>query len=220
MLDELVQKAYDAIIELDEDAVHDVLGEIKETGADFKVILERGFSAAMAELGEQFSAGEVFMPDLVYAADMMQQVGEAFETYLDGLDKDETEIKGKVVFATVEGDVHDIGKGICISLGNTKSLQINDLGRDVPPQKIIDEAESMGADIIAMSAMLTTTMEACGKVIKLLEEQGLRDKYYVMVGGAPVTKKYADKIHADLYTEDGVEFAAAAQEYIVQKYGR
>lgn len=217
--EELTKRAYDSIIELDEDEVSAVLEEIKASGADFKIILEKGFSAGMAELGEQFSAGDVFMPDLVFAAELMKTVGEAFEEYLAGLDTDDTEIKGKVVFATVEGDVHDIGKGICISLGNTKGLQINDLGRDVPAQKIIDEAEAMGADIIAMSAMLTTTMDVNDKVIQLLNEQGIRDKYFVMIGGSPVTKRYADKIHADLYTEDGVEFAVEAQKYILQKYG-
>ena len=116
--------------------------------------------------------------------------------------------------ATVEGDVHDIGKGICCSILKTKGIEVFDLGRDVASELIVDKAEELGVKIIGLSALVTTTMGAQEAVIKILEERGIRDKYKVMIGGAPVTTRYANKIGADAYTEDAVECAEKALEFL------
>lgn len=212
-LDELYEKAKTAILDFEEDDAMDLLDEAIEAGEDLSALLSKGYSVGMQALGELFSDGEVFLPELMIAAEIMQQVSDKIDQVLNGSGEVRSKV-GKMLMATVEGDVHDIGKGICCSLLKSNDVEVYDIGRDVSAKEIVDKAEEYGVDIIGMSALLTTTMVQQQTVVELLKERGLRDKYKVMVGGAPVTGRWADKIEADAYTEDASECVSKAMEFL------
>ena len=139
---------------------------------------------------------------MILAAEAMKAAAAVLDEVITG---QAAEKIGTMIFATVEGDVHDIGKGIAIAMIQTQGVEVIDLGRDVPVDKIIEEAEKHGAGVIGTSALLTTTMPNQEKLEKVLREHGLRDKYKTIVGGAPCTQRWADKIGADAYAEDAAE---------------
>lgn len=215
-LDEVSKKAFDAIVEMDEDAAYELLDQAIEEKMDLTRLLIGGYSAGMQELGELFSCGEVFLPDLMFAAEIMQTVSARIEGELLAAGE-APEKKGKMLMASVHGDVHDIGKGIICSLLKTSGIEVFDLGRDVPAETIVAEAIKNHVDVIGMSALLTTTMVEQRKVIEMLKEKGVRDEFIVMVGGAPVTKHWAEKIGADAYSEDASECIRVASELISRK---
>lgn len=203
-LETLCQQATNSLLDMDEDLAYETLDAAIAAQYNLTELLTSGYSVGMQELGEQFSAGEVFLPDLMYAAEIMQTVSARIEEQM--VDSDAaSETSGTAVFCTVQGDVHDIGKGICCALLKAGGFKVYDLGRDVDPEVIVAKAEEVGADIIGMSALLTTTMTVQKTVIDMLTERGLREKYKVMVGGAPVTSRWAEKIGADCYSEDAAD---------------
>ena len=178
-------------------------------GYDPVEILSEGFSAGIREVGDLFSRGTVFLPQLMMTADVMQKVSAIVDQAVasKGLP---AEKKGIMVIATVEGDVHDIGKGIVASIIKTQGIEVIDLGRDVSVEKIIEKAEENKADIIGTSALLTTTLNEQKKLEEMLKDNGLREKYKTMVGGAPATQRWADRIGADAYAEDAGEAVVKA----------
>ena len=181
-------------------------------------VLEKALRPSMAEIGKKFERGEYFLAELVFAADIFKEV---FNKYLrDKLASEKkAETLGKVVIGTIEGDVHDIGKTIVATLLEAAGFEVIDLGVDVPAEKFVEEAEKHGAQVIAISALLTTTMLNMGKVIKLLEEKGVRDKYIVIVGGAPVTEEFAKKIGANAYGKDAYDGVAKVKKLVYEKFG-
>ncbi|HAX51055.1 MAG TPA: cobalamin-binding protein, partial [Lachnospiraceae bacterium] len=124
---------------------------------------------------------------------------------------------GKAVIGTVEGDLHDIGKNLVIMMFKGAGFEVHDIGTDVAPQTFIDKAEEIGADVIGMSALLTTTMPKMEETINLMKEKGLRDKYIVMIGGAPVTEGFAEQVGADFYTPDAASAAEVAKKAVIVK---
>lgn len=210
--EELMEKAFDAIVESDEDMVREVLDEGKALGLTCVEMLQEGFSKGMTELGDQFEAGEVFLPELIYATEVMGIVTEAVDEELAG--KGESIGKGKIVIATVEGDVHDIGKGICASMLRASGFEVYDLGKECPADTFIAKAEEVGADIIGSSALLTTTMMVQKEIEEKLEARGLKGKIKTMVGGSPVTQKWADNIGATAYSEDATECCRTALKIV------
>jgi trimethylamine corrinoid protein len=144
----------------------------------------------------------------------MKRATEEIEANIEVSDKPK---KGRMVIGTVAGDVHDIGKGIVASLVKSNGIEVFDLGREVPAQTFIDKAEEYQADFIGSSALLTTTMTEQKKIEDLLRQQGLRDKYKTMVGGAPVTKRWAEKIGADAYCEDAADSVRMVLEWVERK---
>jgi len=174
--------------------------EALSTGTNPQDIIVHGLQAGMAVVGEKFSNGEYFLPDMLMAARAMKAALEILKPLLK-----ETGIPtiGKVVIGTVEGDMHDIGKNVVATLLSGNGFEVFDLGLNVPAKKFIDEVSEKKPDILGMSALLTTTMPVMGKVIKALEEAGLRSSVKVIVGGAPVTQDYAKFIGADAYAHDG-----------------
>lgn len=211
--EDIMQKAFDAIVEADEDMAQEVLEEGKAEGITCVEMLQEGFSKGMNELGDQFGRGEIFLPELIFATEVMKIATDAVDEELAAKGGEVVE-KGKVVIGTVEGDVHDIGKGICVSMLKASGLDVYDLGREVPVDAFIEKAEEVGADIIGTSALLTTTMTVQKDLEEALKERGLRDKYKTMVGGSPVTKRWAEKIGATAYSEDASECCAVALELI------
>ncbi len=213
MKKKLIEDAMNAIIEFDEDGAMEILEKAKEIDMDLLELLGEGYSAGIRELGDMYASGEVFVPELLMASDIMKTVSTNIEETL-GIDSSKS--KGKLVIGTVQGDIHDIGKGIVCSIVKSNGIEVIDLGRDVPPQEFIDKAEEVGADFIGSSALLTTTMTNQKKIEMLLKEQGLREKYKTMVGGAPTTVRWADKIGADAYCEDATSAVDIIMEWIGQ----
>ncbi|MCB6993568.1 corrinoid protein [bacterium 210820-DFI.6.37] len=214
--EELMQKAFEAIVEADEDMAAEVLDAGAAEGITAVELLQEGFSKGMNELGEQFSRGEIFLPELIFATEVMKVVTDRVDEELAAKGDAGTD-KGKIVIGTVEGDVHDIGKGICVSMLKASGFEVYDMGREVPADTFIEKAEEVGADIIGTSALLTTTMTVQQELEEKLKERGLREKYATMVGGSPVTKRWAEKIGATAYSEDASECCQVALQLLANK---
>jgi 5-methyltetrahydrofolate--homocysteine methyltransferase len=153
----------------------------------------------MDEVGEKFSTGQMFVPQMLRSAKTMQECMKLIKPLFQ---EGELAAKGKVVIGTVRQDLHDIGKNLVAMMMEGAGFTITDLGVDVSPEKFAEKAKEIGADIVAMSALLSTTMPAMSDTIKALQEAGIRDKVKVMVGGAPVTENFALEIKADSYASD------------------
>jgi trimethylamine corrinoid protein len=200
--DEVLQAAIDSIVECNEDKAEAVAKQALAGGFDPVDLLSEGFSVGIKKVGDLFGRGEVFLPELIQAAQAMTSVSAICDS---ALGQNATERKGKMVIATVEGDVHDIGKGIVISLLRTRGIEMIDLGRDVPTDKIIEVAIAEEVDIIGTSALLSTTLAGQKKLEEELRTRGLRDRFKTMVGGAPCTQRWANRIGADAYGEDAAD---------------
>jgi len=174
--------------------------EAFNAGVSPQGIIVNGLQTGMCVVGEKFSSGEYFLPDMLMAARAMTTALEVLRPSLE-----ETDIPniGKVVIGTVEGDMHDIGKNVVATFLKGSGFEVFDLGLNVPIQKFIDEVRGKKPDILGLSALLTTTMPTMGKVIKALDEAGLRSSTKVIIGGAPVTQDFANYIGADAYAHDG-----------------
>lgn len=162
-------------------------------------MLKKGFVVGISEMGDLFERGEVFLPELVLAADAMMGAAEVCNA---ALPEGKGEKKGTVVIGTVQGDVHDIGKTIVVAFLRANGYDVHDLGRDVAGAKFIDKAAEVNADVVGMSALLTTTMREQIRILEAMKNAGVRDNYKVIVGGGASTQKWADKIGADAYAED------------------
>ena len=187
--------------------------EALDAGMNAKEILDQGMLAAMSEIGERFKNNEIFVPEVLVAARALNAGMAVLEPILVA---EGNEPIGKVVIGTVKGDLHDIGKNLVSMMIKGTGLEVVDLGVDVSAEKFIDAAEETGANIICMSSLLTTTMTYMETVIQELEARGLRDKYKVMVGGAPVTTEFAKQIKADCYTPDAATAAEVAKELVLK----
>ena len=165
-----------------------------------EVIIAEGLTAGMQVVGEKFSTKEYFIPDMLASAEAVGAAMDILKPLLEALN---VETKGKFAIATVKGDIHDIGKSIVAILLKGAGYQVDDLGIDVPTEKIVDVVKRDNPDFLGLSALLTTTMVAMGEVIEALRENGLRDKVKVLIGGAAVSEEYAQEIGADAYCVDG-----------------
>ena len=198
----ILKDASMSIIDCDEDKALSALARAEEEGIPMIELLSEGYSAGMRELGDQFGRGEIFLPELIFSTEVMKMITAEIEGKLGETD---TQKKGVLVIGTVEGDVHDIGKGIVASLVKTNGIEVHDLGREVPADVFVQKAKEVKADFVGSSALLTTTMTEQKKIEELLVKEGIRDQVKTMVGGAPVTKRWAEKIGADAYCEDATE---------------
>ncbi len=177
-----------------------------DEGLSAKSILEEGLMPGMAVIGDKFKRNEVYVPEVLIAARAMNVGIEVLKPHMSEADASN---KGTVVLGTVKGDLHDIGKNLVKIMLEGKGMNVIDLGIDVAPEKFVEAAKENSATIVACSALLTTTMTEMEKVVKALEEAGLRDKVSVLIGGAPVTQSFCDSIGADKYAPDA---ASAADE--------
>ena len=197
--EEFFKEAIDSLVEHDKDRAEDVAKRALAAGITPQDIMQNGFVLGIRQVGDQFDEGEVFLPELMQAAAAMEA---AMEICNAALPEGESESRGTVVMGTVEGDVHDIGKAIVCAYLRANGYTVHDLGRDVPPVDFIEKAVEVNADVIGASALLTATMRKQVEIIEELQEQGLRDRFIVIVGGAPCTQAYADQIGADAYAAD------------------
>lgn len=185
-----------------------------DEGIDAKTILDEGLLSGMMVIGGKFKRNEVFVPEVLVAARAMNAGVTILEPKLIEIGNKPI---GKAVVGTVKGDLHDIGKNLVVMMMKGAGLEVCDLGVDVEPETFISKAEEIGADVIGMSALLTTTMPNMKGVVELLEEKGLREKYIVMIGGAPVNESFAQEVGADYYTPDAATAAEVAKKAVEGK---
>jgi 5-methyltetrahydrofolate--homocysteine methyltransferase len=207
-METVLKEIFDGIIKGDQNQVPEKVQEALDAGIDLNVILNEGMVAAMAEIGRGFEEGEYFVPELLIAARAMKAGMAILKPRLVEADIPPA---GRVAAGTVKGDLHDIGKNLVCMMLEGAGFEIEDLGVDVSPEQFVDAAKSKGVDIIAMSALLTTTMPNMKTTIEALEEANLRDKVKVIIGGAPVTDEYAKQIGADGYAPDASRAVALAK---------
>jgi len=203
------QAIYDAIMEFEDEDVVKAVKEAIEAGVDSEVILNEGLIGAMDEVGKLFSEGELFVPEMLMAANAMKAGMQVIKPYLKGDDGG----RGLVVIGTVEGDLHDIGKNLVSMMMESAGFEVIDLGIDVPAEKFINTARDNKANIICLSALLTTTMTTMGETVEAIRNSDLKVK--TMVGGAPVTQEFANEIGADGFSEDAGDAVVLARTLIV-----
>ena len=199
---EIYESAIEVIVKGDAQEAMEVARKGLGEGVDPIELMNRGFIPGINKVGELFGSGRLFLPELVMSANAMERVTELIN---ESLPSEHEQTRGRVVIATVEGDVHDIGKTIVVSLLKANGFEVMDLGRDVSVARLIEEADKFNADIIGTSALLTTTMGAQKQLEEELKSAGLKDRFKTMVGGAPVTQRWAKRIGADAFAEDAIE---------------
>jgi 5-methyltetrahydrofolate--homocysteine methyltransferase len=174
-------------------------------------ILDKGLIAAMDEVGGRFTKGQMFVPQMLRSAKTMNECMTLLEPFFQ---EGDITPKGKVLIGTVKGDLHDIGKNLVSMMMEGAGFEITDLGVDVSPENFAQKAQEVEPDIVALSALLSTTMPAMRQTIEALHKAGIRDKVKVMIGGAPVTEKYAQEIEADSYASDAGSAVNKAKELL------
>jgi 5-methyltetrahydrofolate--homocysteine methyltransferase len=205
-----LKNIYQSVVEGDASAVNTGVRAELDAGTAPEEILNQAFIAAMDYVGQQFEAGEFYVPEMLISARAMQSGMNLLKPYLV---EDGVESAGKVAIGTVKGDLHDIGKNLVAMMLEGAGFEIQDLGTDVPPTKFL-EAAMGGAHVIAMSALLTTTMGNMAEVVEALEDGNLRGKIKVIIGGAPVTDSFAEKIGADGYAADASSAVRKVRELV------
>ena len=213
---QIIEEAQQYILEQNKEKVEALSKKVIAEGGDPLELMNKAFIPGINKVGDLFGRGQLFLPELMQAADAMKV---ATDIVNDALAKDESEEqakKGSVLIATVKGDVHDIGKCIVVSLMKANGLEVHDLGRDVAVDTIIEKAVEVNADVIGTSALLTTTMNEQKVLEEALKSAGLRDRFITMVGGAPCTPRWAARIGADAYAEDAQDGVVKVKELISQ----
>ena len=211
MSNEIFEKLTSSIIMGEPEVTVEATREALAAGVEPMAIIRQGLMPGMNVVGEKFASGEYFLPDLIIAADGMQQAMELLEPELHARNQT-LESAGTIVIGTVKGDIHEIGKSLVATMLSANGFKVIDLGVDVPTQKFVDKVKESGADIVGLSALLTTTMTVQREVIQALTVAGLREKVKVIVGGAPVTRGWAKDIGADGFAEDAMGAVAVAKQ--------
>lgn len=205
MSKELFELAANSIVDGEVDVAVEVAKKSLAAGINPLEMIEKGFTEGINRVGELFDRGKLFLPELMVSSEAMKAAVAILNEAIPAADKTQSV---KCLIATVEGDIHDIGKGLVVSLLRVHGMEVVDLGNDIPVDVIIDKAIEHNVDVIGVSALLNTTMKQMKKLEDELRERGVRDKFKTIIGGAPVTQRYADKIQASAYAEnanDGVK---------------
>ena len=213
MTEELFQKMSQSILDGDSDVAISLAKQAIEAGIDPLDAITKGFVLGVNQVGENFACGQAFLPELVMAGEAMKAAVATLEPEMQRRGT-ARQVFGKVVLATVEGDIHEIGKTLVGTMLSASGFQVYDLGVDVPSARIIEKIKEVDADLVGLSALLTTTMVKQKEVIDELGKLGLRKKVKVMVGGAPVTRDWVQKIEADGYSEDAIGAVGLAKHLV------
>jgi len=207
----ILDRLMNAIIDGDNDNAKDSALEAIKAQIHPLEAVEQGLSRGMYIVGERFESGESFLPELLMAADTFNAAMEVLQPELESQKTEVTKL-GKVILGSVKGDVHSIGKNIVGTVLSIHGVDVVDMGVDVPSLNFIQEAETQKADIIALSAIMTTTMPSQREVIEMLKDMNLRDKYFVIIGGGPITEEWSNEIGSD-----GCAKSAVASVELVKK---
>jgi trimethylamine corrinoid protein len=209
--EEFLSMVKKAIIEGNKDDAEQLAQRAISENMDLNEIIEKGYIQGIQKVGQLWEEGEYFLPELITSAECMKA---AMGIMKPELEKAQIDMRsaGKIVIGTVEGDIHDIGKNLVSSILSANGFDVVDLGADVKLDQFIEKADEVNADLICLSALLTTTMTGQKKLIERLKEKGLYGRFKVMVGGAPVNQKWADDIGADGYSENALTAVGAAKK--------
>ncbi|MBC2724043.1 B12-binding domain-containing protein [Desulfosporosinus sp.] len=188
-----------AVLKGEDDQVKSLTQSLIDSGKDFLEIINQGLIAGMDVVGARFKKGEMFVPEVLMAARAMSEGINLVKPHI--AEKDIPSL-GKVLVGTVKGDLHDIGKNLLAMMMEGAGFTVVNLGVDISPEKFVEAAKEQKADMIAMSALLTTTMPAMRDTIELFKEEGIRDKVRIIIGGAPISQEYANEIGADGFAPD------------------
>ena len=209
--EELLKRLAECVVEMEEDEVVEVAEEYLEEGySPYEGIMD-GLVEGMNQAGILFDEEEYFVTDILLCADAMYA---GIEVLKRNMDEDHTGNNKKAVIGVIEGDTHDIGKNLVKIMLETAGFEVVDLGRDVAPAEFVNKAKELKAELICISTLMTTTMGGMEEVINLLKEEGIRDDYKVMIGGGPVSQRFADKIGADGYSQNAVEAVKTAKKIL------
>ena len=208
---ELLEALRDAIVEIDEAKAGAIAEEVVQQNIDPRLAIKSAIAEAALRVGERFDRGEYYLPHLVMSGDVMDAVAKILQKNIPA---EQVERKKVIVIGAVQGDMHSVGKNIVAIMLRSAGFAVHDLGVDVSSRVFIERASELGADMIALSSLLTTTMPFQKDVIDDLVSMGLRGRFRVMVGGGPVTREYALKIAADGYGKDAIEAVVEANRLI------
>jgi len=209
--EQLLKELSDSVVDMDEEKAVVTAKKVIEQKVDAYEAIEKGLSNGMEKAGQLFEEEEYFIPELLLCSDAMYAGIDVLKPHIKAADEGS---KKKVVIGVVEGDTHDIGKNLVKIMLETSGFEVFDLGRDIPPKDFVEKAKAVGAQLIALSTLMTTTMEGMEKVIKILEDEKIRDKFKVLVGGGPISQGFADKIGADGYAANASEAAKLAKRLV------
>lgn len=198
----LFKKMSDALVEMEEGTVVELCNESLALGIPADETINLGLISGMNEVSRLYEEEEYFLPEVLICSDVMNAGLDVVKPHLG---KDTMADPTKVVIGVVQGDTHDIGKNLVRIMMEAGGCEVHDLGRDVHLDRFVDKAEEVGAHIICMSTLMTTTMDGMKTVIDKLQEKGIRDKYKILIGGGPISQQFADRIGADVYTKDAGE---------------
>jgi 5-methyltetrahydrofolate--homocysteine methyltransferase len=206
-----IDAIYDAVLEGDIPGAPALVQTALDADLEPEIILNEGMIAAMAEVGVRYECGDIYVAEMFISAKTLQGALSVLRPHLRSAN---VQAKGKVVLGTVKGDMHDIGKNLVAMMLEGAGFDVQDLGADVHPSKFVEAVSASQPDVVALSALLTTTMPSMKSTIDALAAAGLRDRVKIMVGGAPVNQNYADAIGADGYAQDASQAAALAKSLI------
>ena len=212
----LLSQMAEAVVDMDEDLVEEAATEYVNAGHDALEGITSGLSAGMEEVGHLYEEQEYYIPELLICSEVMYKGMDILRPHLNKVSTDD-KVKLKAVVGVVEGDTHDIGKNLFKIMLETQGFEVFDLGRDVPPDEFIDKAKEVGANLIGMSTLMTTTMKNMEVTIEKLKEAGIRDSIVVMVGGGPISHDFAMKIGADGYEAEASRAAETAKQLVMKK---
>lgn len=204
----LLEELSQSVLDMDEDKTADKSRKCIEKGIDAFEAINEGLAKGMQQAGTLYEEGEYYIPELLMCSDAMYAGLDILKPYIK---KEETGRKYKAVIGVIQGDTHDIGKNLVKIMMETEGFDVLDLGKDVPPAEFIGRAKETGACIIALSTLMTTTMAGMKEVIDMLEKESLRGSIKVIVGGGPISQRFADKIGADGYAADASRAAKLAK---------
>jgi corrinoid protein of di/trimethylamine methyltransferase len=209
--EEFLNTVKNAIVEGNKDDAVQLAQQAVTQEMDLNEVIEKGYITGIQKVGRLWEEGEYFLPELITSAECMKAAMGIMQPELEKAQID-MRSAGKIVIGTVEGDIHDIGKNLVASILSANGFDVVDLGADVKLDTFIEKAEEVNADLICLSALLTTTMTGQKRLIERLKEKGLYGRFKVMVGGAPVNQKWADDIDADGYSENALTAVGAAKK--------
>ncbi|TCO72699.1 corrinoid protein [Marinisporobacter balticus] len=205
----LLQDLANCVVEMEEERVQEVASRYIENKFDALEGINEGLAKGMEQAGQLYEEEEYYIPELLMCSDSMYT---GLDTLKPHIVRSEESEKYKAVIGVVEGDTHDIGKNLVKIMMETAGFDVIDLGRDIAPRDFVEKAKEIGAQIICLSTLMTTTMVGMEEVIKILKKENIRDQFKVMVGGGPISQNFADKIGADAYTNSAGEAAKVAKE--------
>jgi 5-methyltetrahydrofolate--homocysteine methyltransferase len=208
---------YRAIVDGDDRLASDATQKLLEEGLSPREIISNILVPAMRRVGELYERGEYFIPELVASAEAFRASMDVLRPHIKG--SSDVPVTGVAVFGTVRGDIHELGKNLAAAVFEAEGFQVIDLGVDVPPEKFAEAAEKYNADVVGMSALMTTTMLEQRNVIEELKKRGIREKVIVIAGGAPVTEEWVREIGADVWGRDAFESVRIVKEMLTKRRG-